>query len=69
MKIDPDPILPDVEAFIAREGMSATAFGLSALGDPRLVHDLRDGRELRRKTRERIFSYLNSVRPEGESAR
>lgn len=58
MEVAPDPILPDVEAFIAREGMSATAFGSSAIGDPRLVHDLRTGRELRRKTREKIRVFL-----------
>ncbi|WP_406586420.1 hypothetical protein [Asaia lannensis] len=57
---DPDPILPDVEAFIARVGMSATAFGSSVNGDPRLVHDLRTGRELRRKTREKIAAFITA---------
>lgn len=57
---DPDPILTDVEAFIARVSMSATAFGSSVNGDPRLVHDLRSGRELRRKTREKISAFISA---------
>ena len=56
-----DPILPDVEAFIAREGISATAFGLHSVNDPCLVSDLREGRELRSGTRDRIrFFIVNS---------
>lgn len=66
METAPDPILPDVEAFIAREGISATAFGSSAIGDPRLVHDLRCGRELRRKTRERIVAFIERPTPTRE---
>jgi len=70
MEAAPDPILPDVEAFIAREGISATAFGFSSIGDPRLVHDLRSGRELRRKTREKVADFLAAPRPSkpGEAA-
>ena len=36
--------LDEIEAFLKRTGMSATAFGRSALNDPNFVHDLRDGR-------------------------
>ncbi|WP_198945847.1 hypothetical protein [Acetobacter sp. DsW_063] len=38
--------------------MSATAFGKAAAGDPRLVHDLRSGRELRFRTREKITTFI-----------
>ncbi len=36
--------LGEIEAFLERSGMSATAFGRSALNDPNFVHDLRAGR-------------------------
>lgn len=36
--------LAEIEAFLKRSGMSATAFGRTALNDPNFVHDLRDGR-------------------------
>ncbi|WP_215754231.1 hypothetical protein [Acetobacter sp. P5B1] len=55
-----DPILPAVEAFIAREGISPTSFGKSAINDPGLVHGLRKGRELRKRTRDRVFAFLSS---------
>ena len=56
---EPDPILPAVEAFLAREGISPTSFGKNAVNDPALVPDLRKGRELRKKTREKIFAFLS----------
>ncbi|MBO1362075.1 hypothetical protein J2D73_20035 [Acetobacter sacchari] len=66
-----DPVLPDVEAFLSREGMSATAFGKAAAGDPRLVHDLRSGRELRMRTRARICAFIEgpkvAIRPNQEA--
>lgn len=59
MVIEPDPILPAVEAFIAREGISPTSFGKNAVNDPAFVRDLREGRELRKKTRDRVFAFLS----------
>jgi hypothetical protein len=41
----PHPLLADVEEFLARTGVSPTAFGRDAMGDPRFVFDLRGGRE------------------------
>jgi 2,4-dienoyl-CoA reductase-like NADH-dependent reductase (Old Yellow Enzyme family) len=58
MIADTDPILPAVEAFLAREGVSPTSFGKSAVNDPAFVHDLREGRELRKKTRDKVFAFL-----------
>ncbi|MBS1021907.1 hypothetical protein JK207_07660 [Gluconobacter cerinus] len=55
-----DPVLPFVEALLAREDITPTAFGRLAIGDPRLVPDLRNGRELRRLTRERVFSFITN---------
>lgn len=57
---DPDPILPDIDMLLLKSGMTATAFGKSAAGDPMLVTDLRRGRELRQKTRARIMEFIKS---------
>jgi hypothetical protein len=50
--------LSEIEAFLARSGMSPTAFGLKALNDPRFVHGLRDGREPRWRTLERARDFI-----------
>ncbi len=39
-----EAFLAEIEAFLKRSGMSASAFGKSALNDPNFVGDLRDGR-------------------------
>lgn len=39
-----ETFLADIDAFLELEGMSPTAFGKEAVGDPNLVHDLRNGR-------------------------
>lgn len=36
-------LLSEIEAFIARKGMSATAFGVSAVNERNFVFDLRNG--------------------------
>lgn len=38
--------------------MPATKFGRLAIGDPRLVRDLRNGRELRPLTEARLEAFL-----------
>lgn len=47
-----------VQRYLDRTGLTATALGLSALGDPRFVHDLRDGRNPRGKTQARLLAYM-----------
>lgn len=39
--------------------MSPTRFGREAVGDPNLLSQIRDGRELRAATVQRIVDYLN----------
>jgi 2,4-dienoyl-CoA reductase-like NADH-dependent reductase (Old Yellow Enzyme family) len=36
--------LKQIEAFLARSGMTATGFGKAVVKDPNFVHDLRSGR-------------------------
>lgn len=38
-------VLRDIEKYLQRTGMAATTFGRVVARDPRLVHDMRRGRE------------------------
>ncbi|MFL9841325.1 hypothetical protein ABS767_10145 [Sphingomonas sp. ST-64] len=51
-------ILGKVERFLRRHDMPQTKFGRLAVNDPRLVGDLRRGRELREVTRKRVEAFL-----------
>lgn len=55
-------ILKRIEQHLRETRMSATAFGRAAAGDPRLVFDLRRGREPRAPMRDRIEAYLERDR-------
>jgi hypothetical protein len=47
-----------IERFLRRSQMSKTRFGRLAVGDPRLVQDLRDGREPGVAITRRIEAFL-----------
>jgi len=47
-----------IERFLRATNMPETRFGRLAINDPRLVRDLRNGRELRRRTAARIERFL-----------
>lgn len=51
-------ILRQIERYLALSGMSATAFGRRVARDPRLVHDLRRGRELGPSLTQRIETFI-----------
>jgi len=53
-------LLYTVEKFLRRTGTPATRFGRDALGDPRFVSDLRNGREPRETTERRVRAYLRA---------
>ena len=57
-------ILLRIERYLRSTRTAPTRFGRDALGDPCLVFDLRDGRELRRRTAERLSAYLDTVEQE-----
>lgn len=48
-----------IERFLERADMAPTRFGREAVGDPRLISDLKNGRELRDATIARIQSWLD----------
>ena len=51
-------LLGEIERHLQRAAISETRFGREAVGDPRFVADLRNGREPRTRTIERIATYL-----------
>ena len=53
-----DEALPVIERFLQERRMSPTTFGIAAVGDPMLVPELRNGRDLRRATRSRVFCFI-----------
>lgn len=53
-------LLRKVERFLVATGMSPTRFGREVAGDPRLVSDLRRGREPRRALVECMEHFMNN---------
>lgn len=51
-------LLQRVEKTLRITGMAPTRFGRESLGDPKLVFDLRNGRDPRPGTTRRILRYI-----------
>jgi hypothetical protein len=58
-------LLIAIEKHLRRSGTPPTRFGREAVGDPRFVLDLRNGREARAKTAARVSAYLAQIQAEG----
>ncbi|MGB3386777.1 MAG: hypothetical protein WBA88_02220 [Pseudaminobacter sp.] len=50
-----------IEDFLLQTGMTPTAFGRRFAGDPLFVFQLRDGREPREATREKVLAAMSNV--------
>jgi hypothetical protein len=48
-----------IELYLRRTATPPSRFGLDTVNDPRLVFDLRNGREVRHKTAARILAWLD----------
>lgn len=55
-------LLQRVEKYIKEHRIPPARFGRDAVGDPCFVFDLRDGREPRRRTIDRVDAYLATPR-------
>lgn len=53
------PTLRKIERFLRDTGMAPTRFGRDAVRDPRLVFDMRNGREPSARTIRRIEHFMN----------
>jgi hypothetical protein len=51
-------LLEQVESYLARTKVPPSTFGRIVVGDPGFVRDLRSGRKPRRKTQDRVASFL-----------
>ena len=49
-----------IELFLRHSGMSATRFGRLVANDPRLVNDIREGREVRASMADKIRAFIES---------
>lgn len=56
------PLIHVIEAFLRETKMAATCFGRHAVRDPRLVSDLRRGREPGSAMRCRVEHFMNNYR-------
>lgn len=54
-------LLSEVEKFLRRTEIPPTRFGRNAMGDPRFVFDLRNGRDPRPETVERVRAFLEAA--------
>lgn len=61
-------LLEDIEAFCAARELSEAQFGLLALNDKNFVPQLRDGRDIRFSTAERVRQFIVTYRPESAAA-
>jgi hypothetical protein len=55
-------LLRAIEIFLRETGIAATRFGHECARDPRLVFDLRRGREPGQRVRRRIEHFMNTYR-------
>jgi 2,4-dienoyl-CoA reductase-like NADH-dependent reductase (Old Yellow Enzyme family) len=51
-------LLRQIENHLRQTGMTPTRFGRESVRDPRLVHDLKNGREPGRSICARVIAYL-----------
>ncbi|BBK44146.1 hypothetical protein STVA_41660 [Allostella vacuolata] len=63
-----DQFLAEIEAYLTREGMGATQFGIRALNDPRFVFDVRRGRICSVRTVDRVRAWMADPERASEAA-
>lgn len=57
-------LLRTIEVGLQRAGMTPSRFGREVAGDPRLVFDLRNGRQPSPRTEARVRTYLQQIQSE-----
>ena len=53
-------LLPRIDRYLRHTKIAPTRFGRAAVNDPRLVGDLRNGRELGARVAARVVRYLEA---------
>lgn len=54
-----------IERFLREQGLPPTKFGRMAAGDPRLVLDIRRGREIRPETELKLRQFMSNYSQQG----
>lgn len=62
-RIAADPLLAEIERFLARTGMGPSFFGKQAVGNSELVKRLRSGRDVTRATEKRVLAFIAEHSP------
>lgn len=60
--IEPTAFRAEIEAFIKKHRIAATRFGKEAVGDPKFVFDIREGRSPSWRTAERVKAFMAEFR-------
>ncbi|MFZ2996876.1 hypothetical protein [Sphingobium sp.] len=55
-------LLRTIEKFLRHNGMAPTTFGRASTRDPRLVFDMRSGREPGERVKRRVEHFMNTYR-------
>lgn len=58
-----DRFLSEIDIFLSRSGMSASAFGKAAVGDPNFVKDVREGRHPNLRLVGRVADFIRDYSP------
>jgi hypothetical protein len=53
-------LMAEIDAFRSRTGMSATAFGVNSLNDPKFVSDLHKGRTPSLSTLDKVKAFMQA---------
>jgi hypothetical protein len=56
-------LLEEIESFLDRSELSASAFGQQVMGDRHLVHRLRGGKTVRLPTADKIRGFIKDWKP------
>lgn len=62
-----EKLLTEIEGFLTRNAMSASRFGVSILNDTKFVSRLRDGKDVRLETADRVRKFMRDF--EGNAPR
>lgn len=62
-----DPLLTEVESYLAASGMSPTAFGDASLKDRHFVRQLRAGRRVWPETADKVRAFMREHPPAPQS--
>lgn len=57
-----------INRFLADNKMPPSKFGRLAVGDPRLVFDIRNGRGLRQSMKDRLITFMDNYVPQPVAA-